>query len=89
VAKALADLASSSTMEGPRVQARFPALFGWLNDGAVGVAGMVSSAITMYKYFPEQSSKCAVDKERCTDRNSIALIFTLMQVGEIIRHRRF
>ena len=53
--KGVADLICSTTMPGPEVRRRFPALCAWMNDGVVSMAGLCSALIVCFNRFPSPS----------------------------------
>jgi hypothetical protein len=82
VVKSLADLVTSSSMNGVELQKRFPSLFGWMNDGTVGISGVVSASCFLFNAFPTKKDLGGKEgwQSMQTSRNSASMIFGLMQL---------
>ena len=79
--KGIADLITSSNMSGPKVNKRFPGICGWMNEGIIGISGVVSALVVVFNKFPNKPAG-AIEKAqpRQAERNAMGFIFGLMQV---------
>jgi hypothetical protein len=91
VAKGFADLVTSGSMAGLEVQKRFPSMFGWLSEPAIGLSGVVSASAVLLNNFPTRAT--AAGKEEGgwetlqKERNIATAVFAYMQLSTLIKAR--
>ena len=79
-----ADVFTSVSMAGPEIQKRFPKIFGWLNDGTVGIAGAISATCVMFNNYPDRTGRTAKVQTHQSERNGAAAVFAIMQLSTIL-----
>ena len=72
-------------MAGVELQKRFPKVFGWFNDGSVGISGVISSLCVLFNCYP--SKKDLGGKEGWqpfqVERNAASAVFAFMQMNAL------
>jgi len=86
--KGVADMACAGNMPGPELRRRFPATFGWMNDGVVGAAGVFSALCVCFNHFPSSGASVGGRQTEWqsnqTQRNAVGLAYGLVQLSALV-----